>query len=213
MLGSRTQDGRDSNGWNDMRYGVLGLAVIAVVATPAQAQFSESYNFLKAVREREGQKVTDALNKPGSGAVIVNTRDSATGEGALHIVTKRRDVTWLSFLLAKGANPDMRDAAGNTALMLSAQLGFAEGLALLIDRRAQVDLANSRGETPLMRAVQNRDITTVRTLLAAGANPNKTDTSSGLTARQYAERDLRSAAIVKAMDDVKPKPKAKVGPN
>ena len=27
------------------------------------------------------------------------------------------------------------------------------------------------------------------------------------------ERDLRSAAIVKAMDEAKPKPKAKVGPN
>ena len=92
-------------------------------------------------------------------------------------------------------------------------LGFAEGIALLIDRRAQVDLANNRGETPLMRAVQNRDIATVRTLLAAGANPSKTDTSSGLTARQYAERDLRSAAIVKAIDEAKLKTKAKVGPN
>jgi uncharacterized protein len=119
----------------------------------------------------------------------------------------------LSFLLAKGANPDQRDAGGNTALMLAAQLGFAEGLALLIDRRAQVDLTNSRGETPLIRAVQNRDIATVRTLLAAGANPAKADTSSGLSARQYAERDQRSAAIVKAIDEVKPKPKAKVGPN
>ncbi len=197
-----------------MRHHVLGLALVAVMApVAAQAQFSESYNFLKAVRDRDGDKVTAAINKPGSGAVLINTRDSATGEGALHIVTKRRDVTWLSFLLSKGANPDMRDSGGNTALMISAQLGFAEGLSLLIDRRAQVDLANSSGETPLIRAVQNRDIATVRTLLAAGANPAKADTSSGLSARQYAERDLRSAAIVKAIDEAKPKPKAKVGPN
>ena len=197
-----------------MRYTGFALGVIAAIApVSAQAQFSDSYNFLKAVRDREGQKVTDFINKPGSGAVLINTRDASTGEGALHIVTKRRDVTWLSFLLARGANPDMRDAGGNTALMLSAQLGFAEGLALLIDRRAQVDLANSSGETPLIRAVQNRDIATVRTLLAAGANPNKADTASGLTARQYAERDMRSAAIVKAIDEARPKPKAKVGPN
>ncbi len=197
-----------------MRYTGFALGVIATIApVSAQAQFSDSYNFLKAVRDREGQKVTDFINKPGSGAVLINTRDASTGEGALHIVTKRRDVTWLSFLLARGANPDMRDAGGNTALMLSAQLGFAEGLALLIDRRAQVDLANSSGETPLIRAVQNRDIATVRTLLAAGANPNKADTASGLTARQYAERDMRSAAIVKAIDEARPKPKAKVGPN
>ena len=197
-----------------MRHYHLGLALVAVMApVAAQAQFSESYSFLKAVRDRDGEKVTTAINKPGSGAVMINTRDSATGEGALHIVTKRRDVTWLSFLLSKGANPDMRDGSGNTALMISAQLGFAEGLSLLLDRRAQVDLANSSGETPLIRAVQNRDIATVRTLLAAGANPAKADTSSGLSARQYAERDLRSAAIVKAIDEAKPKPKAKVGPN
>lgn len=197
-----------------MRRLTLALALVALVApVAAPAQFSDSYNFLKAVRERDGQKVTDFINKPGSGAVIINTRDSATGEGALHIVTKRRDVAWLSFLLAKGANPNQRDGGGNTALMLAAQLGFAEGLALLIDRRAQVDLPNSSGETPLIRAVQNRDIATVRTLLAAGANPNKADTASGLTARQYAERDMRSGAIVKAIDEAKPKPKASFGPN
>jgi uncharacterized protein len=197
-----------------MRKLTLALALVAIVApVAAPAQFSDSYNFLKAVRERDGQKVTDFINKPGSGAVIINTRDSATGEGALHIVTKRRDVAWLSFLLAKGANPNQRDGSGNTALMLAAQLGFAEGLALLIDRRAQVDLPNSSGETPLIRAVQNRDIAIVRTLLAAGANPNKADTASGLTARQYAERDMRSLAIVKAIDEAKPKPKASFGPN
>jgi uncharacterized protein len=197
-----------------MRIGIFGLAALAVVApVAASAQFSDSYNFLKAVRDSDGQKVTDFINKPGSGAVLINTRDSSSGDGALHIVTKRRNTVWLSFLLGKGANPDMRDGGGNTALMLAAQIGFAEGLSLLIDRKAQVDLANNRGETPLMRAVQNRDIATVRTLLNAGANPNKADTSSGMTARQYAERDARSAAIVKAMDEAKPKPKAKVGPN
>jgi uncharacterized protein len=197
-----------------MRKLTLALALVAIVApVAAPAQFSDSYNFLKAVRERDGQKVTDFINKPGSGAVIINTRDSATGEGALHIVTKRRDVAWLSFLLSKGANPNQRDGGGNTALMLASQLGFAEGLALLIDRKAQVDLANSSGETPLIRAVQNRDIATVRTLLAAGANPNKADTASGLTARQYAERDMRSLAIVKAIDEAKPKPKVSIGPN
>ena len=214
MLAGPTQDGYDSNGWNDMRFTGFALALTAVVVPiAAQAQFSDSYNFLKAIRDRDGQKVTDFLNKPGSGAVIVNTRDSSTSEGALHIVTKRRDTVWLSFLLAKGANPDLRDAGGNTALMIAAQIGYAEGLALLIDRRANVDLTNNSGETPLIRAVQNRDIATVRTLLAAGANPNKADTSSGLSARQYAERDQRSAAIVKVIDEARPKPKAKVGPN
>jgi uncharacterized protein len=165
------------------------------------------------VRDRDGEAVTKIIQKPGSGSVIVNTRDSSTGDGALHIVTKRRDTVWLSFLLSKGADPNMRDREGNSALMLAAQLSYAEGISLLLDRRANVDLANNSGETPLIRAVQLRDLTTVRTLLTAGANPNKADTGAGLSAKQYAERDPRAGAILAAINDAKPKAKPKVGPS
>jgi uncharacterized protein len=60
----------------------------------AHAQFSDSYNFLKAVKERKGDEAEKFLSEPGT--VIVNTRDSTTGETALHIVIQRRDSTWLS---------------------------------------------------------------------------------------------------------------------
>jgi uncharacterized protein len=189
------------------------VAMALIVPVAAQAQFSESYNFLKGVRDRDGEAVTKIIQKPGSGAVIVNTRDASTGEGALHIVTKRRDTAWLSFLLSKGADSNMRDRDGNSALMLASQLSYAEGISLLLDRRANVDLANNSGETPLIRAVQLRDLATVRTLLAAGANPNKADTGAGLSARQYAERDPRAGAILAAINDAKPKAKPKIGPS
>ena len=165
------------------------------------------------MRDRDGDAVTKILSKPGSGAVIVNTRDQSTGEGALHILTKRRDTTWLSFMLAKDADPNIRDSNGNTPLMLAAQIGYAEGIALLLERRANVDIANNSGETPLIRAVQNRDLATVRTLIAAGADVDKTDRSAGLSARQYAVRDPRAVSILAAINDAKPKAKARFGPN
>lgn len=185
--------------------------LVALVVWPgvAFAQFSESYNFLKAVRDRDGNKATEITSKPGS--VIIDTRDTTTGEAALHIVTKRRDLTWLSFLLGKGAKPDIRDRDGNTALLLASQIGFIEGADVLIKRRAQVDMANSAGETPLIRAVQRRDIALVRLLLSAGANPHKTDRSAGLSARDYAVRDNRAAAILKLIEEAKPA-KAAAGP-
>ncbi|MDB5689487.1 MAG: ankyrin [Sphingomonas bacterium] len=186
------------------RFGQVGIAAIAatMLIAPAQAQFSESYKFLKAVREGDGAKVNETLDAPGS--TMIDTRDYTTGETALHIVVKRRDTTWLGFLLARGAKPDVRDTQGNTPLALAAQLGFTEGVQQLIDRRANVNLENSQGVTPIISSVQNRDLATTRLLLAAGANPARADRIAGKSARDYAVEDRRSAALLKIIDDAKP---------
>ena len=190
------------------------LALLGLIAPGiALAQFSDSYNFLKAVRDRDGAKTTEIISKPGN--VIIDTRDESNGETALHIVTRERDAVWMRFLLARGAKADMRDKLGNTPLMLAAQIGFLEGAQLLISNRASVDLANSAGETPLIRAVQNRDGAIVQLLMTNGANPNKADTGAGLSARDYAVRDRRSAAILKIIETTKPATAASkaTGPN
>lgn len=188
---------------------IAAVAATTLLALPAAAQFSDSYKFLKAVRDKDGAVVTDMVRTPGSS--IINTRDISTGETALIIVVKRRDLQWLSFLLASGADPNIRDAEGNTPLLTAAQLRFAEGIQELLDRKVAVDGTNSRGETPLIIAVQNRDAPSVRILLAAGANPNLPDRIAGMSARDYAARDNRSAAILKMIDDAKgAKPKGPV---
>ncbi len=185
------------------------LAPVLLWPTVASAQYSDGYSFLKAVRDRDGAKATEMLNKPGT--VIVDTKDNSTGESALHIVTKRRDTTWLSFLLAKGAKPDIKDAEGNTPLIVATQMGYVEAADLLLKRRALVDATNSRGETPLIVATQQRDVAMVRLLLASGANPRKTDRSTGMSALDYAARDSRAAVILKLLQDAKPA-KAAAGP-
>lgn len=176
----------------------LTFAVLAAAAfaQPALAQFSDSYNFLKAVEERKGEDVERFINEPGSGAVIINTKRDGTGETALHIVTARRDDVWLTYLLAKGANPNVADRRGSTPLMLATQLGFAEGVEKLIKYKAAVDATNRSGETALIRAVQLRNADMVRILMRAGANPDKRDTVAGLSAREYAAQDGRNSAIL-----------------
>jgi uncharacterized protein len=169
-------------------------AALMLVSQPAMAQFSDSYNFLKAVKDRDGAEAEKFLNEPGS--VIINTRDDGSGETALHIVAARRDATWLTFLLQKGANPNLADRKGVTPLMVATQLGFAEGAATLLKYKANVDGSNRSGETALIRAVQLRNPEMVRLLLKAGANPDKRDSVAGLSAREYAAQDGRSSAIL-----------------
>lgn len=178
------------------RHGLIA-AVLALTAVPAFAQFSESYNFLKAVRERDGQKVSQIVASPSSTAI--NARASDSGEGALHILVRGRDLGWLAFLLGRGARPDLQDNQGNTPLVVAAQIGWTEGAEQLLRRRANVNLPNNRGETALILAVQRRDLAMVRLLLGQGADPNRTDSVAGLSALDYARRDNRAGAILRLL--------------
>ncbi|MCZ8321600.1 MAG: ankyrin repeat domain-containing protein [Novosphingobium sp.] len=162
---------------------LFALAAFSLTA-PAVAQFSDSYKFLEAVRKKDGQAVTDALAEPGS--TLINTRDITSGETGLHIVTKRRDLTWMEFLIAKGANVNMRDAKGVTPLVVATNANFIEGVELLVGKGARLDESNNAGETPLITAVHNRNTALMRILLKAGADPDRAD-NSGRTARDYAK--------------------------
>ena len=175
----------------------LGAALLGTTI-PAQAQNqSEGYKFLQAVKDAKGSDVERMLRVPGT--TVLNTRDYSTGEGALHIVVRRNDGTYLRYLLAQGANPNIRDGKGNTPLVLATSLGEIDLIQTLLDKKANVNLANSSGETPLIFAVQRRDLGMARTLLAAGADPDQADIIAGKSARDYAIEDTRSTAMAKLM--------------
>lgn len=165
---------------------VLGLS-LAALAAPLAAQsgmFSDSYNFLEAVRDRDGNAVTQIIETPGS--TLINTRDRANGNTALHIVAERRDTVWIKFLTQKGANPNVVNKDGQTPLMISASLGNTEGVEALVKVGARIDEANDLGETPLITATHQRNLEMVKILLDKGADPDRND-NSGRSARDYAE--------------------------
>jgi len=178
---------------------VLGMALAAsVVAGPAQAQFSKGYKFLQSVREKNGQEVTDEVNKPGS--TMINTQDVTTGETALHIVIARRDATWLGFLLAKGADPNIRNAKGASPLQMASSMGFIEAVEALVGKGARIDDGDVTGETPLIAATHRKDLAMMRVLLKAGANPDRAD-SSGRSARDYATLDGKSSPALAVIEE------------
>ena len=165
-----------------LKVAIPGLAMGLLLASPARADFSDGYKFLEAVKKKEGDKVEEALMKSSQ---IVNSKNVTTGETALHIVTARRDLTWLNYLIAKGANVNGADDRGRTALELAVNLGWREGAQVLLDQRANPDPSNDAGETPLIFAVHRKDAQMMKALLEAGANPDRSD-NSGRSARDYA---------------------------
>lgn len=182
----------------------LSLAAFSL-ATPVmvQAQAVDGYKFLDAVKKRDGDAVTTMLNIPGN---IINTRDASNGRTAIHIVTERRDLNWMNFILGKGGRVDAEDNQGITPLLIATQLRYADGINLLLDKGANVNKGDGQGVTPLIRAVLNRDLPTVRLLVARGANADQSDSVTGLSARDQAKRDPRAAMILQALSAPKAAP-------
>lgn len=175
-------------------------STLAVSAAPASAQLSQSagYKFLQSVKDAKNDEVIAALEKPG--VTLVNTRDSGNGESALHIVARRGDMPYLSYLLSKGADANLRDNKGETAMLLATRLGRKEMVDTLAKNGGNVNLANSSGETPLIIAVQRRDQSLVRDLLDLGADPDQADHLQGFSAREYAQQDKRAPSIAQMIE-------------
>lgn len=168
------------------------IAGMMCLAMPAQAQFSDSFKFLEAVKKKDGQKVEDAISEAGS--TVINARDLTSGETALHLVTARRDFTWLRYLVVKGANVNLRDERGVSPLQLATNLGWLEGVEFLVERKADLDGSNDAGETPLITAVHRRDTAMMQVLLKGGADPDRAD-NSGRSARDYAQLDRANSQL------------------
>jgi uncharacterized protein len=180
--------------------GVAAAVLVVSVAAPlpAVAQFSDSYKFLDAVRKKDGDTVNDMLSKPST--QIVNTRDLTTGDTALHIVTARRDLVWMQFVVGKGANVNAHNGKGETPLEIAAELGFVEGVDFLISAGARVDETNNTGSTPLIDAVSRRDLDVVRSLLKAGANAERPD-NSGRSAHDYAKLEGKENPVLTEIEN------------
>lgn len=176
----------------------------AVAASPLAAQFNTpaGYDLVGAIKKRDGDKATQILDTRPKG--IVNTKD-AEGNTGLLIAINRNDEQWTAFLLNRGADPNLAGKGGDTPLIAAARVGFGTAAQWLISLNAKVDGTNKMGETPLIIAVQQREVPMVRILLAAGADPDKSDSAAGYSARDYATRDPRARDILKLITDKKPK--------
>ena len=188
-----------------MRTALTGLMAL-MLAVPAAAQFSDTYNFFKHVRERKAFEAVKIITEAGS--TVVNFRDPETGDTALVMVTRGRDLGWVNLLISKGADVNGKARDGNPPLTVAANLGWSDGVQRLLSVGANINAQNSSGETALIKAVQAHDLATVRILVDAGANADKSDSVAGKSARDYALDDRRYSAIAKIINDGPTKPES-----
>lgn len=95
----------------------------------------------------------------------------ASPESDLAAAAGNGDYALVKALVESGANLNMRDEEGYTALTWAAQHGYADVTTYLVQHGANLNPLDTGGYTPLMWAVQEGHYDVVQVLLAHGANP------------------------------------------
>ena len=97
-------------------------------------------------------------------------------------------------LLALGANVNLRDKDGDTALHGAAETGNVEIMRMLLDKGADPNAKNKQGGTPLMWAAVFGNDEAARLLLSRGADALLKD-NDGITALEWASRNNRQSMV------------------
>ncbi|KAL8868535.1 MAG: hypothetical protein Q9198_008145 [Flavoplaca austrocitrina] len=149
--------------------------------------------FVNAFSSGNWQDVRELLTK--NPELDVNCADE-NGESAVHLASKvEGDV--LSFLLERGANPDLISPYGYTALCEASENGFTENMKLLLQYGANIEHQSSHGYTPLLLATDAGQNDAVQLLLDYGADISATlDNGEGAMHLALLEYD---AAIVDSL--------------
>ena len=111
--------------------------------------------------------------------------------------TRLRQCEILHLLLQYGADINMTDDTGNTALMHTVNNEIVEVARALIDAGANVNVQNSDGVSSLGLAVANDDVEMTRILITAGADVN-VSCDKGITPLALAKNHVKLANLSKS---------------
>ena len=105
----------------------------------------------------------------------VNIQDGWQLKTPLHIASAKGSKDIVQLLLEDGANPKVLDHTGKTALMEALEQNQNQIVQMLLKSKSVIDHRERSGLTPLHIAASKMNVTNVRLLLDAGADPNVKD--------------------------------------
>jgi len=100
-------------------------------------------------------------------------------------VARRGDAAMLAALLAKGLPANFRNHNGDTLLMLAAYHGHADAVKVLLEFKADPQIANDKNQLPMAGAAFKGNLAVVKALIEGGA-PVDAASSDGRTALMMA---------------------------
>lgn len=100
-------------------------------------------------------------------------------------VARRGDAALLAALLAKGLPANLRNHNGDTLLMLAAYHGHADAVRVLLEFKADPQIANDKHQLPIAGAAFKGNLPVVKALIEGGA-PVDASSSDGRTALMMA---------------------------
>ncbi len=128
----------------------------------------------------------------------VDQRDLTSLATPLFMAAAGAKAKSVATLLDLGADPNIPNHAGDTALHVAVLSNGADCVQMLIEHRAEINVRDDQGVTPLMRAAQLNSVDIVRRLLRAGADANA-KAADGKTALEFAKAaGARDAAALLA---------------
>lgn len=90
----------------------------------------------------------------------------------------------------QGVDVNLANQDGNSLLMLAAYSGHGELVRGLVERGADVDKLNARGQSPLAGVIFKKEDAIVDLLLGAGADPRAGHPDAIATAEMFGRADL-----------------------
>ena len=156
----------------------LGLFILCILG----CQYSPETQLLRSVVDDDIQSVKALLDQ----RVDVNYQTQRMKQSALESASGIGREAIARLLLAKGADPNLRNRKGSTALHEAAYSGYPNIVQMLIDAGADLNVAESEyGYTPIATAAFKGHPDVVKLLLDAGADPTIPN-AQGLDAMQIA---------------------------
>lgn len=135
-----------------------------VMLSGAVAFVAPSHPFVRAAQEDNLEGLAALISETD-----VNMRDKRTRTTALEHAVRNANREMVQFLLSAGADPNARDARGQTVLMDLDEEATADLVWDLINSGAKVNLQDKDGNTALMGLASSKNVEAIKALLDAGA--------------------------------------------